>query len=169
MVKRHESLCLSMHSVKFQMHTYFYETNLLTLYVYTRTHTYVHVHTLYPFIVAPQPQTDFDSSSTAPPDVSHSGSTVADTTTNIKEPSPPPASAPHIAKPRVFESQDQGAHSSGGHVDELSEARLDEVASRLVADALSRAVQRCYTDKLGDAGRQVNRGRGESVVCYIIR
>ena len=45
--------------------------------------------------------------------------------------------------------------SSGGH--ELSEARLEEVASRLVADALSRAVHKCYAERMGgNTGRQVH-------------
>ena len=90
--------------------------------------------------------------------MSHSGSIS-------KEPSPPATlAAPHT---HAAEPQEPGSHghegahsavgisSSSSHVGELSEARLDEVASRLVADALARAVQKRYAEKIGDTGRQV--------------
>ena len=132
---------------------------------YLCTHTHTHTHTSYPFtVVAPPPQSAFHSSSTVPPpDASHSDSTA-------KDPSPPPTTlvaAPHNThhpvEPQGPDSQDRGAHShshsagSGGHVGDevVSEAKLDEVASRLVADVLSRAVYKCYAERMGDTGRQV--------------
>lgn len=40
-------------------------------------------------------------------------------------------------------------------VGDLGEVDLEELASRLVADALSRAVEQCYVEKSRDSGRQV--------------
>ena len=122
----------------------------------------MHTHTHPPYystvVAPPPPQSDFHSSSTAPPpppDVSHSDSTTA-----TKEPSPPPAPAsqpshPHTADSRVYGADSAGTSGSGHVGGELSEARLEEVASRLVADALSRAVHKCYAEGVGDTGRQV--------------
>lgn len=106
-----------------------------------------------------QTQAEFDSSSIPSTEMSHSDSAVE----NASKEHPPQDPQGETELSTASSQQQDPPHLT--HVGDITDLSLEEVASRLVADSLSRAVQRCYMEEVG--GRQVRRVPCVCVVCLM--